>query len=97
MTDQAGADGQSWPLADMLAELAGELEAANSRVTRTGRPSRLRWTEATIELGITWEQTGDGGIDLEVLRLGGGRTKANTTTITVKVEPVEPPGDGATA
>jgi hypothetical protein len=67
MTDQAGADGQAWPLADMLAELAGELEA------------------------------GDGGIDLKVLRLGGGRTKANTTTITVKVAPVEPPGDGATA
>jgi hypothetical protein len=97
MTDQAGADGQAWPLADMLAQLAGELEAANGRVTRTGRQSSLRWTEATIELGITWEQTGDGGIDLKVLRLGGGRTKANTTTITVKVAPAEPPGDGATA
>jgi hypothetical protein len=95
MTDQAMADRQAWPLADMLAELAGELERANSRVTRTGTPSRLRWTEATIELGITWEQTGDGGIDLKVLRLGGGLTKANTTTITVRVVPTRPPEDGS--
>jgi hypothetical protein len=82
MTDATPIDRQESPLADMLAQLATELEVANGRVVDAGRPGRLRWTEATIELGVTWEKTGDGGIDLKVVRLGGSLTKANTTTIT---------------
>ena len=81
-------DGREWPHADMLGQLSRELEKANERAVQSGRPGRLRWAEATIELGVTWERSGDGGIDLKVVRLGGGLTKANTTTITVKVVPV---------
>jgi hypothetical protein len=93
MSDTTPADdGQEYPLADMLSELANELEMANKRVVQAGRPGRLRWTEATVELGVTWERKGDGGIDLKVVRLGGGLTKANTTTISVKVVPVQRAG-----
>jgi hypothetical protein len=81
-------DGQEYPLADMLGELASQLEVANQRVVQAQRPGRLRWTEATVELGVTWEKKGDGGIDLKVVRLGGGLTKANTTTIAIKVVPI---------
>jgi hypothetical protein len=89
MSDTPGDDGQEYPLADMLARLGRELEAANARAIQSGRPGRLRWTEATVELGVTWEKTGDGGIDLKVVRLGGGLTKANTTTISVRVVPYD--------
>ena len=77
------------PLADMLGQLGRELEKANERVVESGSSGRLRWTEATIKLGVTWDKRGEGGIDLKVVRLGGGITKENTTTITVKVVPME--------
>jgi hypothetical protein len=76
-------------------QLAHQLERANQRVVQAGRPGRLRWTQATVELGVTWEKTGDGGVDLKVVRLGGGITKANTTTITVTVVPSGPWSDVA--
>jgi hypothetical protein len=90
MGDTAPADeGREWPLADMLGELGLELEKANRRVVESGTSGRLRWTEATIELGVTWEKRGEGGIDVKVVRLGGGVTKENTTTITIRVVPAE--------
>jgi hypothetical protein len=87
-------DAQEYPLADLRRQLARQLEKANRRVVQAGRPVRLRWTRATVELGVTWEKTGDGEVDLKVVRLGGGITKANTTTITVTVVPSDPGPEG---
>jgi hypothetical protein len=52
----------------MLTALGDELEMANRRVIQAHRVDRLRWAEAIVELGVTWEIRGDGGIDLKVVR-----------------------------
>jgi|ERR1035438_1501214 hypothetical protein len=81
-----------FPLAELIDALAQQLgkarERANEIAARGGLPF-IAWTAAQIEVGVTWTRTAEGGIDVKVLHLGGERTKENTTTMTVTLEPAE--------
>jgi|ERR1700741_803591 hypothetical protein len=84
-------NGDEFPLAELIDALAGQLdragEWANDIATRGGRPF-MAWTGAQIEVGLTWTRSAQGGLDVKVLQLGGGRTKENTTTMTVTLAPI---------
>jgi Trypsin-co-occurring domain 2 len=83
-------NGDEFPLAELIDALAQQLgrarEWANDIAARGGRPF-IAWTTAQIEVGVTWTRSAQGGIDVKVLHLGGERTKENTTTMTVTLEP----------
>jgi hypothetical protein len=79
-----------FPLAELVDALAGQLGIARERandIAARGGQSFIAWTTAQIEVGITWTRSAEGGIDVKVLHLGGERTKENTTTMTVTLEP----------
>jgi Trypsin-co-occurring domain 2 len=82
--------GDEFPLAELIDALGRQLgrarEWANDITGRSGRPF-IAWTTAQIEVGVTWTRSAQGGIDVKVLHLGGERTKENTTTMTVTLEP----------
>ena len=82
---------EEFPLADLIDALARQLDTARKWADQAGphgNPSFVAWTTAQIEVGVTWTRSQEGGIDLKVLHLGGDRTKENTTTMTVTLEPV---------
>jgi hypothetical protein len=86
-TDQDG-----FPLAKLIHALSEELKRARdsaAEAVAAGRPGFIAWTTAQIEVGVTWTESIDGGIDIKVLHLGGDRTKENTTTMTVTLAPAE--------
>ncbi len=79
-----------FPLTTLMDALARQLdkgERQGERAAASGRPSPIAWSTAQIEVGVTWTQSGTGEIDIKVLRLGGGRTKENTATMTVTLVP----------
>jgi hypothetical protein len=78
------------PLAELMHALSTQLQKARDwaeEAAKLGEPSPIAWTEAQIEVGVTWTRTGSGQIDLKVLQLGGDRTKENTATMTVTITP----------
>jgi Trypsin-co-occurring domain 2 len=83
-------NGDEFPLAELIDALGRQLgrarEWANDIADRGGQPF-IAWTTAQIEVGVTWTRSAQGGIDVKVLHLGGERTKENTTTMTVTLEP----------
>ena len=88
MTKQT--DQEGFPLAELIHALSEELKRARdsaAEAVAAGRPAFIAWTTAQIEVGVTWTESIDGGIDIKVLHLGGDRTKENTTTMTVTLEP----------
>jgi hypothetical protein len=100
MSDSHQSD--EFPLADLIHALSEQLRRSESRASELinsgGRPL-IAWTNAQIEVGVTWTRDVNGEIDIKVLRLGGQRTKENTATMTVTLKPVdggrqEPGGGG---
>ena len=93
MSDSDQSD--EFPLADLIHALSEQLRRAESRardrINLGGRPL-IAWTNAQIEVGVTWTRNLNGEIDIKVLRLGGQRTKENTATMTVTLGPA---GDGS--
>jgi hypothetical protein len=85
MSDEQEDNGE-FPLAELLDLLYTEID----RTVKHGaaREWTLNVVEATVELAVTWEKKGDGGLDIKVLKLGGGLTKSNTSTMTVRVAPM---------
>jgi len=77
-----------FPLADLIGALGRELREAQRRATSDGEPEVLRLKDCTVEMGVTWEKTAEGGVDFWVVKLGAGATKENTQTMTVSLEPV---------
>jgi hypothetical protein len=78
-------------LAQLVDHVATELlKAEASAAERSERV--MRFTECQLEMAISIETGGDAGIKVWVLELGGGRTKTNSNTITVKFQALEGKG-----
>ena len=80
-------DDRTFPLADLIDAIGAELREAQRRAREDEQPDMLRLKECSVELGITWEKKGDAGIDIKVVKLGGGIGKQDTQTISVTLEP----------
>jgi Trypsin-co-occurring domain 2 len=74
------------PLADLIQEVSTQLREARERYRATGQNALLEFASCTLELGVTWGKKADGGIDIKVVKLGGGLNKTNTQTITVVLQ-----------
>ena len=81
-------------LSELIQHVADELRAVNAPPDSDVAPV-MQFTEAEIEMGISIEKKAEGGLKVWVLELGGGRTKADTTTINVKFSAI--PGHGVVA
>ena len=69
-------------LADLIDHVAQELAEAERRAA--AREKRvMRFKEAQLELAVSVETEGGGGLKVWVIELGGGRTKTDSNTITV--------------
>jgi hypothetical protein len=76
---------RAYPLADMIERLSDEIREASRRAAAADGAIYLK--EATIELGWTWTENKEGGIDFQVVRLGAGRTRDTVERMTVSVVP----------
>jgi len=88
--DEPNAYEDDLPLAQLMHALASQLQKARewaARAAFSGQPSPIAWTDAQIEVGVTWTRGGNGELDLKVVHLGGNRTKENTATMTVSLAP----------
>jgi hypothetical protein len=75
-------------LADLIDRVAEQLLAAEQRAAQ--RSDRvMRFTECELEMAISIETGGEGGIKVWVLELGGSRKKTDSNTITVKFRSLE--------
>ncbi len=79
---------ERFPLADLIGALGRELREAQRRAALDDTLDLLRLRECTVEMGVTWEKTAEGGVDFWVVKLGGGVTKENIQTMTVSLEPL---------
>src|SRR5690242_18280070 len=78
-------------LADLIDHVAEQLTEAERRAAK--RPGQvMQFKEAQLELAVSLETGGTGGLKVWVLELGGGRTKTDSNTITVTLQAVP---DGA--
>ena len=69
-------------LAELIDYVAAQLTEAARRAV--ARPERvMQFKEATLELAVSVETGGQGGLRVWVLELGGSRTKTNSNTIAV--------------
>jgi hypothetical protein len=70
----------------MIELLSDEIREASRRAS--GRADDVVYfKEATIELGWTWTENKEGGIDFKVVKLGAGRTRDTVERMTVSVVP----------
>jgi hypothetical protein len=79
-----------FPLADLLSELSKNLREANRRAVvdaKRGKQPLVRVEAAEVELGVTWERTATGGIDIKVVKLGGDVGRSDIQTLTVRLVP----------
>ena len=96
---------QAFPLGELITALTKELresnaraeqEAAEARKTHRSAPKSLQVNEATIELAMQFEWSGKGGLSFKVFGVGaeagGGLSRANTTTMTLRLGPAEEDG-----
>ena len=77
----------AYPLADMIELVSAEIREA-SRRTAAHEDGVVQVKEATIELGLTWTENTEGGIDLQVVKLGAGRTRDTVERMIVSVVPI---------
>ena len=70
-------------LADLIDHVAEQLAEAERRAGEREGPV-MKFQECELELAVSLETGGQGGLKVWVLELGGGRTKTNSNTITVK-------------
>ena len=81
------ADEERWPLVDMVAALSDQLREAQERAGRGDRQDALVLKECTVQLGMSWDVKGEGGVQFWVVKLGGSVNKGNTETITLVLQP----------
>lgn len=79
---------RAFPLADALQRLGEELRRAMELAAQDGKPDLFTLKDATLELGLTWETTAEGGIEWGVVKLGGSVTRTNAHTITLNLTPI---------
>jgi hypothetical protein len=80
-------------LADLIDYVADQLAQAETRAS--ARSERvMQFETAVLELAVSIETGGKGGLKVWVLELGGGRTKTDSNTITVTLKAL--PGGGVT-
>jgi hypothetical protein len=82
------AEGEAYPLADLIKALGTQLREAQRRHQASQEPGLLRLKECTVELGLSWEKKGEAGVEFWIIKLGGGITKQNTQTLSVTLEPI---------
>jgi hypothetical protein len=73
------------PLAELIRALSKELREAERTASRDDPILQLK--DCSIELGITWERSAEGGLTFYVFKLGGQANKGNSQTITVNLQP----------
>jgi Trypsin-co-occurring domain 2 len=83
-------------LAELVEHVADQLRKVQARQPDGDKAAVMQFTEAEIELGVSIEKEASGGLNVWLLELGGGRTKANTTTLTVRFSSI-PGKDGIVA
>jgi uncharacterized protein (DUF736 family) len=82
---------REYKLADLISALGAEIREAQRRANETGQPKPVFYLgECSVELGLTWEKTAEGGLEFWVVKLGGGVTKQDTTTISITLKPIDP-------
>jgi Trypsin-co-occurring domain 2 len=73
------------PLVEIIRALSRELREAERKASDD---PILQLKDCSIELGITWERSAEGGLQFYVFKLGGHANKANSQTITVNLSPL---------
>ena len=76
-------------LKDVLVQLGEEIREAQWEAAHDGKEDLLRIKECQVELAVTWEVKGSGGVEFWVVKLGGELNRSNTQTITITLEPTE--------
>jgi hypothetical protein len=62
--------GDQFPLSDLIGTIGRDLREAERRARDSPTGGNLNLKEITVELGITWERSGSGGIEFWVVKLG---------------------------
>jgi hypothetical protein len=83
------AEKAKFPLVKLIRALGDQLREAQRQAAEDDQPDLLRLKECTVELGIEWEKTGEGGLEFWVVKLGAGVTKTDTQTLSVTMEPFD--------
>jgi hypothetical protein len=83
------ADGEEFPLVDIIESLSDQLRVAVDRASMSDKARLLSLKGCTVELALTWEKKGSGGVDFKVVKLGGGITRTNVQTITLQLSAAE--------
>jgi hypothetical protein len=81
------ADVDRWPLVDMVAALSDQLREAQRRAGPGDSRDALLLKECTVQLGMSWDKKGEGGVQFWVVKLGGSVSRSDTETITLVLEP----------
>jgi NTP-dependent ternary system trypsin peptidase co-occuring protein len=74
-------------LRDILEQLGDELREAEAATLKAKKPAVIKVKECSVELGLTWEAKGDGGVEFWVFKLGAEVSRSESQTITVTLEP----------
>lgn len=75
-------EGETWSLAEFVEDFEEQLKA----IQRRNRKGVMALTEVSLTLGVTATKSAEGGVDLKVLQVKGGVSRADERTITVKFE-----------
>lgn len=81
---------ERYPLVELLTSLGDQLREAQRQAAEDGKDDMLKLKDCSIELALTWEKSGEGGIKFWVVELGAGASRSSTQTITINMEPVGP-------
>jgi hypothetical protein len=73
-------------LVDLIDQVAMQLLEAEDRAKKRG-DRVMDFAECELEVAISVESGGKGGVRVWVLELGGGRTKTDTNTIKIRFTP----------
>lgn len=76
----------AYRLSELLAALSQELGPSNR--IEPGQASGVAIRGATIELGVTWEQSSDGEVTFWAKKLGDGTSRLEMESLIVSLEPV---------
>ena len=90
MTHSAQPDEERFPLVEIVRLLGEQIRESQRQAEEDARPNVLRLKECSIELGLTWNRTADGGFDIWAVKLGGQLNQGNTQTNSVVLEPISP-------
>ena len=75
-------------LADLLSHISDQLMEADQRSRRSGKAT-MQFEECELEFAAKIEGNAKAGINISVLKLGGGIKKSDSNTIRIKFKSLE--------